>query len=372
MNNTKTLTPTPTQIAKAEVIQPDDFFEKSKHQFVFDYISGRLGKHEHNTPKKEIENFIIECSVNKLNPLKGEIFPLPFWDSKKNHCTLTAHISHKGLLVRAHRTNQCTGVNSKPIFDRKNNIIAAKAYCSRAGHKFFHTVYFKEYYKKDGLWKTYPIGLLCKCAEAGAIRKAFPDETGHLYIKEELEKAQADSFNEQVTTAPKTYADVKTGTPTVKERHQMTKIDPIKWNKLVEKSKEVYDLALANGIDLKKDETLLLLADSFKLEYSKKDDYKKAETELLKLSNKLTEIIKQNKQQKQTEKPKEHKKPKVIDKDTVQFEYQLLVSDLEDRGEFIFEKYKELDEKYNKTIETDFLMALKHLEEMQRLEGYNV
>lgn len=63
------------------------------------------------------------------------------------------------------------------------------------GHRvpFHHTSWFSEEVaeKKDGavnaMWTKRPRGQLSKCAEAGALRKAFPDELGGVMSAEEME-----------------------------------------------------------------------------------------------------------------------------------------------------------------------------------------
>jgi len=82
---------------------------------------------------------------------------------------------------------------------------AARAVVVRAGEPFPHVALFSEYVgtktiwgKKDGknvkvgeevnsMWKGKPAHMLGKCAEAGAYRKAFPQDLGGIYIPEEMD-----------------------------------------------------------------------------------------------------------------------------------------------------------------------------------------
>jgi phage recombination protein Bet len=54
------------------------------------------------------------------------------------------------------------------------------------------------------LWKKMPDVMVAKCAEAGALRRAFPSQLGGLYIAEEMD--QADNKPTPATAAPRTQS----------------------------------------------------------------------------------------------------------------------------------------------------------------------
>ena len=74
---------------------------------------------------------------------------------------------------------------------------AARVVVKRGGHEFVGVALFREYAqtKRDGglmaQWATRPAGMLAKCAEALALRKAFPLDLAGIYSDDEM--AQADS-----------------------------------------------------------------------------------------------------------------------------------------------------------------------------------
>ena len=81
---------------------------------------------------------------------------------------------------------------------------AARVTVKRNGHEFVGVALFREYAqtKRDGnlmaQWATRPAGMLAKCAEALALRKAFPLDLAGVYTDDEMGQAQRPA--EQRTT----------------------------------------------------------------------------------------------------------------------------------------------------------------------------
>ncbi|OTG65808.1 phage recombination protein Bet [Acinetobacter silvestris] len=108
--------------------------------------------------------------------------------------------------ITATRTNQYAGQDAPvfgPMVDIKFGVVThtVPEYCTVTiyriihGEKvpFCHTEYFEEACSttKDGglnsMWTKRKRGQLAKCAEAGALRKAFPEEIGNEYTVEEMQ-----------------------------------------------------------------------------------------------------------------------------------------------------------------------------------------
>ena len=68
---------------------------------------------------------------------------------------------------------------------------AAKVTIERNGSRFTVVALTSEYQAQGPLWQKMPARMIAKCAEALAIRKAFPEDLSGLYTSEEM--AQADS-----------------------------------------------------------------------------------------------------------------------------------------------------------------------------------
>lgn len=110
------------------------------------------------------------------------------------------------LRTTAFRTGEMAGID-EPIFGEEKKIhgINAPEWCKItvyriiAGQRyaFTHVEYFEEAAatKNNGelnsMWTKRPRGQLAKCAEAGALRKAFPDEMGGLMTSDELSEIEA-------------------------------------------------------------------------------------------------------------------------------------------------------------------------------------
>lgn len=83
-------------------------------------------------------------------------------------------------------------------------LMAAKATVIRGGKHFSHVALWREYVqtKRDGspnsMWARAGANQLAKCAEAGALRKAYPQDYAGLYVDAELEHLASDAAAEQV------------------------------------------------------------------------------------------------------------------------------------------------------------------------------
>lgn len=72
---------------------------------------------------------------------------------------------------------------------------AAKVVVERNGARFVTVALTREYKAAGPMWTKMPSRMIAKCAEALAIRKAFPEDTSGLYTTEEMQ--QADNGQQQ-------------------------------------------------------------------------------------------------------------------------------------------------------------------------------
>lgn len=145
----------------------------------------------------EVEFFMEVSKRCRLDPFRKQIHAVKRWDATLQREALSFQVGIDGLRAIASRTGEYVG-NDEPAFelDAKGNPIKASCTVYRLIHgqryAFTASVFWAEYAqkKKDGsltkMWYDRPFGQLGKCAEAAALRKAFPEESGGLYTEEEL------------------------------------------------------------------------------------------------------------------------------------------------------------------------------------------
>lgn len=170
------------------------------------------------------------CKARNLDPLKKVVHIVPMFvkdaktGNKEWRDVVMPGIAE--LRTTAHRTKQYAGIDEPefgPEFEYKG--IKAPKWCRVSVYrmlgeqrcKFTHPEYFQEAVAEsnDGnvnpMWKERPYGQLAKCAEAGALRKAFPEELGNEYTAEEMHgrqiiEATATHVDDSATSATATEA----------------------------------------------------------------------------------------------------------------------------------------------------------------------
>lgn len=165
------------------------------------------------------------CRARQLDPLKKpvHIVPMSVKDARTNQYGMRDVImpgiyEHR---ITAFKTGQMCG-QDEPVFGEMIDYKGVKApeFCRVTVYRmiqgqrcgFTHTEYFVEAVstKKDGtpnsMWSKRPRGQLAKCAEAGALRKAFPDELGGVITAEESIE-QSSTVNTEAKTKAKSIEE---------------------------------------------------------------------------------------------------------------------------------------------------------------------
>lgn len=144
--------------------------------------------------------FIALCQARKLNPFEGDAFLIGY-DSKDGP-KFNLITSIQAFLKRAEASPHYNGMKSGIIVARGDDIVEIEGDFYLKGDKVlggWATVFRKgqehpitkrirlERFKKSyGIWLEDDAGMICKCAEADALRTSFPTMLGGMYLPQEL------------------------------------------------------------------------------------------------------------------------------------------------------------------------------------------
>jgi len=140
--------------------------------------------------ENELALFLYQCERTRLDPLSRQIYFV------KYNGKVTIIVAIDGYRSIAGRTGLYAGSDDY-VFDNeeKPNKATVTVYKMIQGQRcpFSATARWAEYYPGEKLgfkWRSMPTLMLGKCAEALALRKAFPQELSGLYTPEEMEQAE--------------------------------------------------------------------------------------------------------------------------------------------------------------------------------------
>lgn len=140
----------------------------------------------------ELQLFLYTCKRTGLDPLARQIYAI------KRSGKMTIQTGIDGYRLIADRTNRLAGI-SDYIFDateeakfpQKATVTVKKILEGGFVADFTATARWGEYNAGSPIWQKMPFLMLGKCAEALALRKAFPADLSGVYTAEEM--AQADN-----------------------------------------------------------------------------------------------------------------------------------------------------------------------------------
>lgn len=195
-------------IENREIAPQDAFGKLTKTQVAL--IKNTIAK---GASDDELRMFIQVCKGANLNPFLKQVHLVPRWDSKTGSEVRAIQVSIDGFRSIAESSGTYAG-NDDPAFDGETEI----EYSNKSGkHKvkapvkatvtvyklmegqrygFTATARWNEYYPGEKMgfqWHVRPYLMLGKCAEALALRKAFPKLLSGMYAQEEMDKGQDES-----------------------------------------------------------------------------------------------------------------------------------------------------------------------------------
>ncbi len=174
----------------------------------------------------ELAFFLHVCRSTGLDPIARQIYAVKRWDAKSQKDIMSIQTSIDGFRLTADRSGKYQG-QVGPYWCGKDGVwkdvwldgpqgvfpVAAKVGVNKEGFKeplwavakwesYVQTYKNKQTqeFEVSTMWKKMPDLMLAKCAEALAIRKAFPAELSNLYTSDEM--SQTSNDEKEVKTAP--------------------------------------------------------------------------------------------------------------------------------------------------------------------------
>lgn len=193
-----------------EVVVPHDFKPTKITKAQIEIIKTQIAK---GASDDELKMFLYVCQRTGLDPFTKQVHLVPRWDGKLGKEVRGVIVGIDGLRSIAERTGLYAG-NTDPILGDRIEITYKEGQKGKEVEKkmevpsqatatvkkivqglvcdFTATAKWSEYYPGDRggiMWRKMPDNMLGKCAEAKALRKAFPAVMAGLYVAEEMHQA---------------------------------------------------------------------------------------------------------------------------------------------------------------------------------------
>lgn len=176
-----------------------------KPQFTEDQLQLITNTVARGATRDELNLFLYRCKEMQLNPLKpGQIYFIKYG----SQATIVVGID--GFRSNAARTGKHVSTKRGVIRNEKGELIAGTCLVKRRDERneiqeYYEESPFAEFNNpKNPKWQSMPETMIKKVAEAAALRMAYPDDLGGIYIEEEkdlIERANG-SPNESIKVIP--------------------------------------------------------------------------------------------------------------------------------------------------------------------------
>lgn len=163
----------------------------------------------------ELDLFLHACKRTGLDPLMKQIYAIKRWSAADNREVMSFQTGIDGYRLIADRTGKYAG-SDEPVFRGEDNdetftaTVTVTKLVDGVPCKFSASARWKEYVQKNkqgqptSMWQKMPFLMLGKCAEALALRKAFPAELSGVYTHEEMMQADTEPQAHPIITNKQT------------------------------------------------------------------------------------------------------------------------------------------------------------------------
>lgn len=180
----------------------------------------------------ELSLFVGQCKRTGLDPFARQIYAIFRWDKTVKAEVMTVQTAIDGFRVIAERTKTYLGKAGtywcgtdgewREVWLESEPPSASKVVVRKfLGGQVFESpavAHWVEYVSDKGLWKSMPANQIAKCAEALALRQAFPNDLSGLYTEDEM--AQADAVPLAISETPSVeIAEASGGDPAGRPPH---------------------------------------------------------------------------------------------------------------------------------------------------------
>lgn len=152
--------------------------------------------------EKDAIKFMMLCQARRLDPFSGDAFLIGY--DGQNGPTFSLITAHQAFLKRAESSPDFDGMVSGILVLQEDGSIEeregdfylpneadkivggwAKVFHKKRSHPTYRKLRMQRFNKGMAQWKEDAAGMICKCAEADALRSTFPTLLGGLYMQGE-------------------------------------------------------------------------------------------------------------------------------------------------------------------------------------------